>query len=63
MEWCEWVNVTFNNLVIPWNGVNGLMSHLQSTYSMVWCRWANVTFNNLIIPWNGVNGLMSHSTI
>ena len=28
MEWCEWVNVIFNNLVIPWNGVNGLMSHL-----------------------------------
>ena len=20
MEWCEWVNVTFNNLIIPWNG-------------------------------------------
>jgi hypothetical protein len=28
MEWCIWVNVTFNNLDIPWNGVNGLMSHL-----------------------------------
>jgi hypothetical protein len=28
MEWCEWINVTFNNLVIPWNGVNGLTSHL-----------------------------------
>ena len=47
MEWCEWVNVTFNNLVIPWNGV----------------EWVNVPFNNLVIPWNGVNGLTSHSTI
>ena len=50
MEWCEWVNVTFNNLVIPWNGVNGV-------------EWVNVTFNNLVIPWNGVNGLTSHLTI
>jgi hypothetical protein len=28
MEWCERVNVTFNNLVIPWNGVDELTSHL-----------------------------------
>jgi hypothetical protein len=25
MEWCEWVNVTFNHLVIPWNGVNEIV--------------------------------------
>jgi hypothetical protein len=25
MEWFEWVNVTFNNLVILWNGVKGLI--------------------------------------
>jgi hypothetical protein len=24
MEWCRWVNVTFNNLVIPWIGVDVL---------------------------------------
>jgi hypothetical protein len=28
MEWCERANITFNNLVIPWNGVDGLTSHL-----------------------------------
>jgi hypothetical protein len=28
MKWCEWVNVTFNNLVIPRNGVDGLTSDL-----------------------------------
>jgi hypothetical protein len=28
MEWCEWINVTFNNLVIPWNGVDGFTSQL-----------------------------------
>jgi meiotically up-regulated gene 157 (Mug157) protein len=27
MEWCRWVNVTFSNLVIPWNGVDGLRLH------------------------------------
>ena len=51
MEWCTWVNVTFNNLVI----------HL--TIVIPWCRWVNVTFNNLVIPWNGVDGLTSHLTI
>ena len=62
MEWCRWVNVTFNNLVIPWNGVD--RGHIQqSSYSWNWCEWVNVTFNNLVIPWNGVNGLMSYSTI
>jgi hypothetical protein len=34
MEWCEWVNVTFNNLVIPWNGANRLTSH--STIVIPW---------------------------
>ena len=34
MEWCEWVNVTFNHLVIPWNGVNRLTSH--STIFIPW---------------------------
>jgi hypothetical protein len=34
MEWCEWVNVTFNHLVIPWNGVNGLTSY--STIVIPW---------------------------
>ena len=28
MEWCEWVSVKANNLVIPWNGVDWLTSHL-----------------------------------
>ena len=37
MEWCEWVNITFNNLVIPWNGVDGLTSHFN--YSMHMCRF------------------------
>ena len=63
MEWCRWVNVTFNNLVIPWNGVNGLTSLLTICYSMEWCEWVNVTVNSLVIPWNGVDEFTSHSTI
>ena len=61
MEWCRWVNVTFNNLVIPWNGGVNVTFNNGLFHGM--CRWVNVTFNNLVIPWNGVNGLMSHSTI
>jgi hypothetical protein len=48
MEWCRWINVTFNNLVIPWNGVDGVEYDVNPfTPFHGITRLSNVTFTHL----------------